>query len=79
MKKQIAESRDGRSETMQNNKRPVGRPDEGVIFKFNSAVPRDKTGGGAIALRHGPDIFYGEKQRSVISFSMICTTNDFHD
>jgi len=45
MKKRITargETIGGRLETMQNNKRPVGRADEGVIFKFNSAVPRDK-------------------------------------
>lgn len=61
---------DGRSETMQNNKRPVGRADEGVIFKFNSAVPRDKRVMVPPPLCvHQPDIFYDEKQqRPVVSF-----------
>jgi len=62
---------DGRTETIQNNKRPVGRVDEGVIFKFNSAVPRDKRVMVPPLCVHQPDIFYGEKQQQlVVSFLM---------
>ena len=46
-------------------------PDKSVIFKFNSAIPCNKWVVNAIALRYEPDIFYGKKQRTVISFSMM--------
>lgn len=69
----------GRSESMQNNKRPVGHADEGVIFKFNSAVPRDKRVMVPPPTLCAPTVYFTVKNSGVLFRFWWCTTNDRHD